>query len=447
MTATVSRPPKSHAGRIRPTKVRPASRKATLADRGSRALLKPLLSRLKGGRLTLIESDGTVTTFGQPTDLDVTVRLRTPAVWREVTTRASTGLGASYIDGWWDTDDLTGLVRLAIRNLDVLDRIRTRWDALTGPIADRARRLRPESKERDRRDIAAHYDLGNDFFELFLDPETMAYSCGLWSEGDGAGDLASAQRAKIDRLLDLLELSAGDRLVEIGTGWGGLAQRAAERGIRVTTCTISAEQHALARERLAAAGVGHLVDVELLDYRDLLTREGDGTFDALVSVEMIEAVDWRDHPAYFSTCGRLLRPGGRLALQAITVPDSRYERAKTSSDFVKEHVFPGSCLPSIEVIERGLARHTDLRIAEVAAFPQDYAQTLGAWNERLAARTEQAHALGYDDALLRLWEFYLCYCEGAFAEEYVSLVQLLATRPDPSTPTRCQAPRGPGADR
>ncbi|HEX7136054.1 MAG TPA: cyclopropane-fatty-acyl-phospholipid synthase family protein, partial [Iamia sp.] len=416
-------------GAIRPTEVRPAPRKATLVDKGSRAVLAPLLTRLRGGRLTLIESDGTVTTFGQPTDLDVTVRLRTPAVWREVTTRASRGLGASYIDGWWDTDDLTGLVRLAIRNLDVLDRIRTRWDALTGPIADRARRLRPESKERDRRAIAAHYDLGNDFFQLFLDPETMAYSCGLWSEGGGAGTLADAQRAKIDRLLDLLELAPSDRLVEIGTGWGGLAQRAAERGIRVTTCTISDEQHRLATERIVAAGLAHLVDVELLDYRDLLAREGDGAFDALVSVEMIEAVDWRDHPAYFSTCGRLLRPGGRLALQAITVPDGRYERAKTSSDFVKEHVFPGSCIPSVEAIERGLARHTDLRVERVDAYPQDYARTLGAWNERLSNRADQARALGYDDALLRLWEFYLCYCEGAYAEEYVSLVQMKAVKP------------------
>ena len=431
MTATVSRPsrpPKTHAGRIRPTTVRPLPPRATLADRGSRAVLKPLLTRLRGGRLTLIEADGTVTSFGEPTDLDVTVRLRTPAVWREVTTRASTGLGASYIDGWWDTDDLTGLVRLAIRNLDVLDRIRTRWDALTDPIADRVRKLRPESKERDRRDIAAHYDLGNDFFQLFLDAETMAYSCGLFTEA-GTDDLATAQRAKIDRLLDLLALAPGDRLVEIGTGWGGLAQRAAERGVHVTTCTISEEQHALAVERLAAAGLGHLVDVALLDYRDLLAREGDGTFDALVSVEMIEAVDWRDHPAYFATCGRLLKPGGRLALQAITVPDSRYERAKTSSDFVKEHVFPGSCLPSIEVIERGLARHTDLRVERVDAFPQDYARTLHAWNATLLARAEEARALGYDDALLRLWEFYLCYCEGAYAEEYVSLVQVLATKP------------------
>ncbi len=433
MTATAT-PPSSpstntHAGRIRPTAVRPAPTRATAVDRACRAVLKPLLTRLRGGRLTLIESDGTVTAFGEPTDLDVTVRLRTPAVWREVTLQASSGLGGSYVDGWWDTDDLTGLVRLATRNLPALDRIRGRWDTITGPLADRARRLRPASKQRDKGHIAAHYDLGNDFFALFLDPETMAYSCGLWSEGGGAGTLADAQRAKIDRLLDLLDLAPGDRLVEIGTGWGGLAQRAAERGIRVTTCTISEEQHRLATERIAGAGLGDLVDVELLDYRDLLAREGEGSFDGLVSVEMIEAVDWRDHATYFSTCGRLLKPGGRLAIQAITVPDGRYERAKTSSDFIKSHVFPGSCLPSVAVLTQGLTGPAGLEVGEVAAFPQDYAQTLAAWNERLAARADQARALGYDDALLRLWEFYLCYCEGAYAEEYVSVVQVKAVKP------------------
>lgn len=433
MTATVNHTADpaepTAAGAIRPTGVRPAPRRATLADRASRAVLHPLLTRLRGGRLTLIEADGSVHDYGEPTDVDVTVRLRTPAVWREVTTRASTGLGGSYIDGWWDTDDLTGLVRLAIRNLDVLDRIRTRWDAVTGPVADRVRHLRPESLEQDRRDIEAHYDLGNDFFSLFLDHETMAYSCGLW---EGVDDLASAQRAKFDRLLDMLDLSPGDRLVEIGTGWGGLAERAARRGLRVTTCTISREQHAMATERVARAGLADLVHVDLLDYRDLLAREGDGTFDGLVSVEMIEAVDWRDHPAYFSTCSRLLRPGGRMALQAITVPDHRYERAKTSSDFVKRYVFPGSCLPSVEVIERSFARHTDMAVAQIDAFPQDYARTLGTWNRRLQANAEAAQALGYDETLQRLWEFYLCYCEGAYAEEYVSLQQVLAIKPEDS---------------
>jgi len=429
MTATVSRPSpdgSDASGAIRPTRIRPHQRQATVADRAARIVLGALLTRLRGGRLTVIEADGTVREFGTPTDLDVTLRLHTPAVWREVTTRASSGLGGSYIDGWWDTDDLTGLVKLAIRNLGPLDRIRTRWDAATGPIADRVRRLRPASLERDRRKVAAHYDLGNDFFELFLDPETMAYSSGLW---DGVDDLATAQQAKFDRLLDHLDLAPGDRLVEIGTGWGGLAERAARRGLRVTTCTISREQHALASDRIAAAGLAHLVDVELLDYRELLAREGDGTFDGLVSVEMVEAVDWRDHAAYFSTCSRLLRPGGRMALQAITVPDDRYERAKTSNDFIKTYVFPGgSCLPSVGIIGENLARHTDLRLERVDHFGPDYARTLAVWNERLTARADEADARGYDAALRRLWEFYMGYCEAAFAEDYVSVVQAVAVK-------------------
>lgn len=424
MTALDPSPSSTAAGRIRPARLRPVRRGATPADRASRAALHRLLLRLEGGRLTVIDTDGTVRCYGQPSDLDVTVRLRSPQVWREVLTRASSGLGGSYVDGWWDTDDLTGLVRLAIRNLPALDAIRSRWDRATGPVADPLRRLRRPDPDRDRADIAAHYDLGNDFFSLFLDPETMAYSCGLW---DGAGDLASAQEAKLDRLLDGLALRPGDRLVEIGTGWGGLAERAAHRGIRVTTCTISTEQHRLARDRIAAAGLLDRVDVVLADYRELVDREGAGAFDGLVSVEMVEAVDWRDHPAYFGTCGQLLRPGGRLALQAITVPEDRYERAKTSTDFVKRYVFPGSCLPSLGVLERGLAG-VGVTVDDVAAFPSDYARTLRAWDERLSERADEARALGYDDGLLRLWEFYLCYCEGAYAEEYVSLVQLFGTK-------------------
>lgn len=425
MTATVSRP-SPEAGAIRPTQTRPLPDRTTAADRAARAVLVPLLRRIEGGRLTVIDADGSVHGYGTPTDIDVTVRLRTAAVWREVTTKGSTGLGGSYIDGWWDTDGLTDLVRLAIRNLGPLDRIRSRWDTATSPIADRLRRLRPEDPERDRREIAAHYDLGNDFFELFLDPETLAYSSGIWTAAD---DLAGAQQAKIDRLLDLLELRPGDRLVEIGTGWGGLAERAARRGLQVTTCTISTEQHALATARMAELGLSDQVRVELLDYRDLAAREPDGHYDGLVSVEMIEAVDWRDHAAYFSACDRLVRPGGRMALQAITVPVDRYERAKTSSDFVKRYVFPGSCLPSVAVIGDAFADHTRMRVERVDHFTADYARTLATWNERLADRAHDAKARGYDDALLRLWEFYLCYCEGAFAEDYVSVVQVAAVKP------------------
>ncbi len=413
----------AHEASVRPLAIRPAPRRATRVDTGTRAVMVRMLKHLRGGRLTVIEADGTVLRFGEPTDLDVTVRLRTPAVWREVTTRASIGLGESFIDGWWDTDDLTGFVRLAIRNLEALDGVRNRWDSVSGPVSDPIRRLRKPDKDRDRREIRAHYDLGNDFFSLFLDPETMAYSCGLFDSPLTA--LADAQREKFDRLCRSLELSADDHLVEIGTGWGGMAVHAARTyGATVTTCTISDEQYRYARDLVEREGLTDRVTVLKKDYRDLT-----GAYDKLVSVEMIEAVDWRDHTAYFATCCKLLKPGGRMALQAITVPDSRFERAKTSSDFVSRFVFPGSCLPSLDAITSTTRRTGDLRLVQLDEFPQHYAETLHRWWQNLDGRADEARALGYDDALLRLWEFYLCYCEGAFAERYVSVVQAVFARP------------------
>ena len=294
-----------------------------------------------------------------------------------------------------------------------------RWAA---PVADPLRRLRPPSKRRDRREIAAHYDLGNDFFELFLD-ETMAYSCALF---DGpTATLADAQRAKFDRLLRSIDLGPDDHLVEIGTGWGGLAVHAAvEFGARVTTTTISTEQHRHATQLVERLGLSDRVTVLLEDYRDLT-----GTYDKLVSVEMIEAVDWRDHDAFFGTCNRLLAPDGKMALQAILVADRRFGRVRNSEDFVKRHIFPGSCIPSLDAITRGCARTGDFWLTRYDEFPQHYAETLHRWRDRLDVHADEARARGYDDGLLRLWEFYLCYCEAAFAERYVSLAQIVLERP------------------
>jgi cyclopropane-fatty-acyl-phospholipid synthase len=415
-----------HAGAIRPTRVRPLPRRATRADEAARTVLLRLLAHLDGGRLTIIDHDGTVTTHGvvgpDGDGLDVTVRLRTPAVWREVALKASRGLGESYVDGWWSTDDLVGLVRLLTRNLDAFDELRNRWARATAPLADAWRRLRPPSRRRDRREIAAHYDLGNDFFELFLDP-TMAYSCAIFERPDAT--LEEAQRAKFDRLLRSIDLGPDDHLLEIGTGWGGLAVHAAQHyGARVTTTTISVEQHRHATELVERLGLGDRVTVLLEDYRDLT-----GTYDKLVSVEMVEAVDWRDHPAFFRTCNRLLKPEGRMAMQAITVADSRFDRVRTSEDFVKRHVFPGSCIPSVEAILRTTARTGDFWLTRLEEFPQHYAETLHRWREALFEQADEVRRRGYDEALLRLWDFYLAYCEGAYAERYVSLVQLVFERP------------------
>ena len=425
-----------HAGAIRPVSTRPAPRRAGTPDRAARAVLLKLLGTLDGGRLTIIEADGTVTRHGSPAPdgdpdgFDVTIRLHTPAVWREVATKASRGLGETYVDGWWTTDDLVGLVQLLIRNLDGLDDLRNRWAKATSPVADAWRRLRPASRSRDRREIAAHYDLGNDFFELFLDP-TMAYSCGLFASPQAT--LQEAQETKFDRLLRSIDLQPGDHLVEIGTGWGGLAVHAAQHfGARVTTTTISAEQHRHAVELVARLGLQDQVEVLMKDYRDLT-----GTYDKLVSVEMVEAVDWRDHDTFFGTCNRLLKPDGAMAIQAITVADNRFHRVRNSEDFVKRHIFPGSCIPSVDAITASCARSGDFWLSRLDEFPQHYAETLNRWRANLVAAQDDARELGYDDALLRLWDFYLAYCEGAFRERYVSLVQCVLTRPG-SVPTNLE---------
>lgn len=425
-----------HAGAIRPTRVRPAPEGRTRADDTARSVLLKLLAHLDGGRLTIIEADGTVTTHGhlQGEDpIDVTVRLRTAAVWREVALKASRGLGESYVDGWWTTDDLVGLVQLLIRNLDGFDEIRNRWARVSSPVADSWRRLRPPSKRRDRREIAAHYDLGNDFFELFLDP-TMAYSCALFEHPQVT--LEEAQHAKFDRLLRSIDLQPGERLLEIGTGWGGLAVHAARHfGARVTTTTISVEQHRHSTELVARLGLQDQVTVLLQDYRDL-----QGTYDKLVSVEMVEAVDWRDHDAFFGACNRLLVRDGRMAIQAITVADRRFTRVRSSEDFVKRHIFPGSCIPSVAAITGSCARSGDFWLTQLDEFPQHYAETLHRWRDALFDQSDVARERGYDDALLRLWDFYLAYCEGAFAERYVSLVQLVLDRPG-AIPTELEVPR------
>jgi cyclopropane-fatty-acyl-phospholipid synthase len=349
--------------------------------------------------------------------------VHTLAAYREVLTRGSSGMGLAYVDGWWEADDLTTLVRILARNLPRLDAWRNGVDRIASPATDLVRRLRPEDPSRDRLNISAHYDLGNEFFELFLD-ETMMYSSG-WFTDPGA-TLAEASTAKLERICAKLDLGPDDHVVEIGTGWGGFAVHAArEHGCRVTTTTISVEQERYARQRVADEGLDHLVTVLGEDYRKLT-----GTYDALVSIEMIEAVDWREHDRFFATCGRLLRPGGRMALQAIVLPDQRYERAKTTQDFIKRHVFPGGCLPSVEAMVRSTSRSTDLALTDLEDMGSHYAMTLTRWRERLFKHEAELADLEVDEAFLRLWDFYFSYCEGAFAERYVSVVQAVFARPD-----------------
>jgi cyclopropane-fatty-acyl-phospholipid synthase len=408
-------------GSVRPVgrRTRPA---ASPRDRGSRKVIFGLLRRIDGGRITVVDDHGHATFGPTGAELSVTVTVHATATYTDIISRGSVGMGESYLDGWWDCDDLTTLVRILARNLPRLDRLRNGVDRAVSPITDLVRRLRPEDPHRDRLNISAHYDLGNEFFALFLD-DSMMYSSGWFS--DPADTLTTASRAKLDRICSHLDLGPDDHVVEIGTGWGGFAVHAArEYGCRVTTTTISAEQEAYARARVEREGLEHLVTVLGLDYRELT-----GTYDALVSIEMIEAVDWREYDRFFETCSRLLRDDGRMALQAIVLPDQRFERAKTTQDFIKRFVFPGGCLPSVESILRSTTARTDLALTRLDDMGHHYALTLARWRERLFKHEAELDDLGVDEAFLRLWDFYFAYCEGAFAERYVSVVQAVFVRP------------------
>jgi cyclopropane-fatty-acyl-phospholipid synthase len=332
----------------------------------------------------------------------------------------SRGLGRSYVNGAWDSEDLTSLVRVLFRATQPLRRRLDAWARLVEPLRRRGR-TRP-SREADRENIHAHYDLSNDFFALMLD-ETMAYSCAVFV--DEATSLHDAQVEKFDRICRKLGLSASDHVLEIGTGWGGFAVHAASRyGARVTTTTISAEQRAGAIERVAAAGLSHLVTVLDEHYADLT-----GTYDAIVSIEMIEAVSWRQYEEFMAACARLLSERGRVALQAITIVDQSFDRAKRHDDFIRDLIFPGGCLPSVSALVSAATRASDLRLVDLEDIGPHYARTLDLWRRNVHANDARVRALGFDDRFLRLWDLYLGYCEAAFLERHISDVQMVLHRP------------------
>jgi cyclopropane-fatty-acyl-phospholipid synthase len=354
-------------------------------------------------------------------DLRATVTIRDPAAWR-APLRGSVGLGESYVEGLWETDDLVTLIRIAARELRQLDGLR---GAVARPrgLLHRLRRAVPENtRARARQHIAAHYDLGNDLFAAFLD-ERMMYSCAYFPR-DGAS-LEEAQLAKLERICERLELGPENHLLEIGTGWGGLAIHAArERGCRVTTTTISAEQRALALQRVRDYGLEGQVTVLMQDYRDLR-----GNYDRLVSIEMIEAVGWQYFDVFFRHCNELLSPGGLMLLQAITIDDEIYEVEKGSRSFANTHVFPGGCLPSQQLIADCVARVTDMRQIWLDDITAHYPPTLAAWRERFTSAWERLREHGYDERFRRLWAFYLSSSEAGFRERRIGDVQALFAKP------------------
>jgi cyclopropane-fatty-acyl-phospholipid synthase len=403
-----------------------ALRRAQRAPLGADWLRSRLLARFERigwGRLTLVE-DGRETSFGthRAETPDVRVRVHAPAFWLDLALGGSVGAGEAYVAGRWDADDLPGLVRLLLRNRAVLEGLEGGPARVAAAFARLAHRLRDNTRAGSRRNIAGHYDLGNDFYRLFLD-ETLMYSCAIFEhEGQSLHD---ASVAKLERIARKLDLRPGDHLLEIGSGWGGMALHAAGRhGCRVTTTTISRAQHALACERVRAAGLQDQVEVLLEDYRDLR-----GTYDKLVSIEMIEAVGERWLDTYFASCSRLLAPHGAMLLQAITMQEQLYDSMRRGVDFIQRHVFPGSHLLSVRAIAERVARATDLRFAHLEDISEHYVTTLRHWRGNFHARRDEVRALGFDESFLRLWDYYLAYCEGGFAEGSIGDVQILLTKP------------------
>lgn len=351
----------------------------------------------------------------------VHVRVTDPRFYRALALGGSVAAGEAYGDGLWHSDDPVALVRLLLRNRDLLDAMES-GSARPASAALRAwHALRGNTRAGARRNVSAHYDLGNDFFGLFLSPDLM-YSSALWAGDD---TLESASTRKLDAVCRKLGLREGLRVVEVGTGWGGLALHAARHyGCHITTTTISREQHALASERVAEAGLQDRVTVLLRDYRDL-----EGRFDRVVSIEMIEAIGARYQEAYFGKLAALLEDDGLALVQAITIEGHRYEQALRSVDFIKRHIFPGSFIPSVHGMLGASARAGDLQLVHLEDFGLSYARTLNAWRSRFLAAREQARALGYDERFLRLWDFYLAYCEGGFLERSIGVSHLLFARP------------------
>ncbi|MEF3083517.1 cyclopropane-fatty-acyl-phospholipid synthase family protein [Luteimonas sp. SMYT11W] len=390
-------------------------------ERALRTRLVAQFAQLQGGALRLDDALGSET-FGDAQLRAVHVRVHDPAFYRLVAANGSVGAGESYMEGHWDCDDLVGLVRLLVRNRDLLDGMETGIARLGGLAMRGWNALRRNTRDGSRRNIAAHYDLGNDFFSLFLSRDLMYSSALFEREGD---TLEVASTRKLDRICERLALRPGDRVIEIGTGWGGFALHAAQQyGCHVTTTTISREQHALASARIAEAGLQDRVTLLLQDYRDL-----DGTYDKLVSIEMIEAIGAQYLETYFGKLGSLLEPDGAALVQAITIEDHRYAQARDSVDFIKRFIFPGSFIPSISAMLQAKTAASDLQLLQQDDFGPSYARTLQIWRERFLSRLSDVRRQGFDTRFERMWTFYLAYCEGGFRERSIGVSHLLFGKP------------------
>ena len=394
-------------------------------DRLARKAVHKHLQQIQKGEIVLREGNVEYY-FGQRTqdcNLCVTIEVRDFLFYNDIAFAGSVGAGEAYMQGYWTCSDLTTLVRLLLINRHVLDNMDTSLSRLKLPLHKLFHWFNRNTRRGSRRNIEAHYDLGNDLFEQFLDP-TMMYSSAYYQTPDIS--LEQAAIAKLDRICLKLELTPEDHVLEIGTGWGGFAIHAAQHyGCQVTTTTISKQQYELACKRVREAGLEDRITVLLDDYRDL-----EGQFDKLVSIEMIEAIGHQYLNTYFQKCSQLIKPNGMMLLQAITITDQQYQAALRDVDFIKRYIFPGGFLPSIEVMASSIAKITDMKMFHLEDIGPHYATTLRHWRQRFFNNVEQIKSHGYSDIFTRMWDFYLCYCEGAFIERAIGTVQMLLIKPD-----------------
>ena len=397
-------------------------------DRLAKHILIKRLAQLQHGFITLMEDGGSLT-FGQDASdsslekINVTLFIKSSQFYGEVVFGGSIGAGEAYMQGYFECDNLTNLIRIMARNQSLLENIESGLAKITSPIQALLHRYNRNTQKGSRRNISAHYDLGNDFFKLMLDP-TMMYSCAIFETSKQS--LEDASLAKLKRICKKLDLKSTDHVLEIGTGWGGFAIYAAQNyGCKITTTTISQAQYQLALQRIKEAGLENKIEVLLSDYRDLT-----GQYDKLVSIEMIEAVGHQFYDTYFAACGQLLKPNGMMMLQAITIADQRYATAIKSVDFIQRYIFPGSCIPSVTAMLTSITKSSDMRLFDLEDIGPHYATTLAKWRDNFFENISEIRQMGYPETFIRMWDFYLCYCEGGFEERVLGDVHMLLVKPE-----------------
>lgn len=386
----------------------------------ARRVLQKRLANLQIGRIILYDPLDSGLQVGSEDDIIITVHDR--RFYSDVLMSGSKGAASAYRDGYWTCNDLTGLFRLMVRNMDTMYALETGFASIGNWWLRRRHLARRNNREGSRKNIHAHYDLGNEMFSIFLDP-SMTYSSGFFLSD--ASSMEEASIEKLDRICRKLDLKPHHRVLEIGTGWGSFALHAARNyGCHVTTATISKEQFKLASKRIRQYDLQDKIDIQLCDYRDLK-----GQYDKLVSVEMVEAVGHEYLEDYFAVCSRVLKDDGQACIQAITMPNKRYRDYLKTNDFIQEFIFPGSCVPSLTALQLAITESTDLRVNHLEDFGLHYARTMREWLDTFISRLDDVRQLGYEDDFIRLWEYYMCYCEAGFLERYTSVIQMVLNKP------------------